>query len=224
MASCHTTLDADPHIKKRFAVDEETGFSQSITRTVPRPFVIKHYFEGACQIDVHNHMRQGVMSIEEQIGTNDHIFRLFCSIFGMCTVDAFKFYNMGNSEPKIKAFKPFIEAAAVALLTNRRRGCPELAGEQRQLRKRAVEEIDEEDSSNVHQVSCVCFVVHSHAPTCLISSEPEQGLQKCHVFSVFCCGISNFSGDFSLPVGSFLLDYADHVRSRLQVQFSSKKV
>ena len=45
-----------------------------------------------CGIDVRNHLRQGVMAIEERLGAKDHIFRPFSAIFGMCIVDAFKFY------------------------------------------------------------------------------------------------------------------------------------
>lgn len=66
-----------------------------------------------------------MVHIELQV--NHAVFRLFVAIlsffislclhgrsFGMCAVDAYKFCNMNNNDPLIKAFKPFIEAVAFA--------------------------------------------------------------------------------------------------------------
>lgn len=68
----------------QFAIDEETGVSVPITRFVPNPKVVKQFFDAPCAIDVHNHLWQGVMAIEDHVGTQDHVFLLFCTIFGMC--------------------------------------------------------------------------------------------------------------------------------------------
>jgi hypothetical protein len=63
LSTCGTTLPADPHVKKRLKADNSNQkFSEVVLRTVPRPQIIKLYFEAACQIDIHNHMRQGVLS------------------------------------------------------------------------------------------------------------------------------------------------------------------
>ena len=157
IASCGTTLPTDPHIKKRWCVNDDTGLTTNITRHVPRPLIVKQYFEAACGIDVHNHLRQGVMGIEEHIGTKDHIFRLFTTIFGMCVVDAFKFYYMANTQMKPQGLKKFIEAAALAFLTNRYDGCAGLPLEGRRLRKRGADAMlgdDDEDASDsvVHAI------------------------------------------------------------------------
>jgi predicted metal-dependent enzyme (double-stranded beta helix superfamily) len=93
VSSCGDTLPTDPHIKKRFKVSEtDARYGEVIERYVPRVSIVKQYFNAACQIDVHNHLRQGVIGIEDHVGTNCHIFRLFCTIFSMSMVDAYKMY------------------------------------------------------------------------------------------------------------------------------------
>jgi len=90
------------------------------------------------------------MAIEEHLGTKDHIFRLFSTIFGMCIVDAFKFYYIANPSVKSKGLKKFIEAAATPFLTNRRAGGVSLPDEGRRLRKRGADSMlckdDEEET------------------------------------------------------------------------------
>ena len=52
-------MKVDDHVKKRWILNEGTGESEVITRIVPRTQAIKSYFDAACIIDVHNHLRQG---------------------------------------------------------------------------------------------------------------------------------------------------------------------
>jgi hypothetical protein len=155
VATAGSTVPADPHKKKRFRFDEENGWSDKIERTVPRPMVVKEYFDAACQIDVHNHLRQGVLAIEDNIGTKDHIFRLFCTIIGMCAVDAFKFYNMSTSVDRRKGLMHFVEKSASVFLTNRLDGCKPLEPEAYNLRARAdrfVESDDDLEESDLHTI------------------------------------------------------------------------
>ena len=69
-------MSVDDHARKRWHLNETTGESETITRTVPRTQMIKSYFEAACAIDVHNHLRQDGLGMENAIGTSKWWFRL----------------------------------------------------------------------------------------------------------------------------------------------------
>lgn len=104
---------------------------------MPRPNVVKQYFDGASQIDVHNHLRQGVIAIEDHVHTQDDIFRLFTTVFATCIVDAYKYFYMCNQVDRHKTIPDWIDQASAVLLTTRRAGCPDLTREQYVLRKRS---------------------------------------------------------------------------------------
>ena len=97
------------------------------------------------------------MASEEPIGTTDHIFCLFTTIFGMYTVDAFMFYYIANTQIQPESLKKYIEAAALAFMTNRYEGLDDLPVEGRRLRKRGADALlgdDDEDASDsvVHAI------------------------------------------------------------------------
>jgi len=148
ITTCGSTMPTDPHIKRQYQVDENNAtYGEVVFRTVLRTQVIKNYFEAACQIDVHNHLRQGVMGIEDHVKTKNHIFRLFCTIVGMNVVDAYKIYNIGNKLEGGDGLMPFVEAAAITLLTNRLHGCTPLTVPMMPLRTRNahVHDVDDRD-------------------------------------------------------------------------------
>ena len=101
--------------------------------------IVQQNFEAACGIDLHNHLRQGTIAIEEPIGTNDHIFCLFTTIFGMYIVVAFKFYYIAFPQIQPESLKKYIEAAALAFLTNRCENTDDFPVEGRRLRKRGAD-------------------------------------------------------------------------------------
>lgn len=153
VSTCSTSLPADPHVKKRFKVNADNNkFTEVVYRTVPRPQVVKQYFEAACQIDIHNHLRQGVLAIEDHVGTKDPLFRLFTTIFGMSVVDAYKVYNMENKIVEKEDLQSFISAASVSLLTNEKPGCRDMDVHVYQLRARnkRVEDVEEPQTPVSH--------------------------------------------------------------------------
>ena len=114
-------------------------YDHQITLHVLQPLIVQQNLEAACGIDLHNHLRQGIMASEEPIGTTDHIFCLFTTIFGMYTVDAFMFYYIANTQIQPESLKKYIEAAALAFMTNRYEGLDDLPVEGRRLRKRGAD-------------------------------------------------------------------------------------
>ena len=106
-------VPVDPHVKQRWMINEDTGSSERITRTVPRTSAIKEYFQVACVVDVHNHLRQGSLAMEDAICTHDWWFRNFC-----------KLHCLENKLPTPPTHNKFIERLTVQLLTNNRAGAP----------------------------------------------------------------------------------------------------
>ena len=89
--------------------------------------------------------------MEDAVATNEWWFRVFCTISGMCEVDAFKCFCLENNL--------FVEKLTVQLLINNRAGAPEKTAEQVQVRKRNREAVlmEEEDcvDINAHEVYSV---------------------------------------------------------------------
>ncbi|KAL5479368.1 hypothetical protein EMCRGX_G022883 [Ephydatia muelleri] len=101
-----------------------TGESETITRTVPRTQMIKSCFE-ACAIDVHNHLRQDGLGMENAIGTSKWWFRLMCNIFGMIEVDTFKTFYHFNPHIQVPSRRNYVERLVIKLLTISKGGSPE---------------------------------------------------------------------------------------------------
>ena len=148
-------MSVDDHARKRWHLNETTGESETITRTVPRTQMIKSYFEAACAIDVHNHLRQDGLGMENAIGTSKWWFRLMCTIFGMIEVDTFKTFCHFNRHIQVPSHKNFIERLVIMLLKNSKGGAPEPTPFQLQLRKRKRNDSGEDEDSDVE-----CAVEH----------------------------------------------------------------
>ena len=56
--------------------------------TIPCPLLVVDYFKAANAIDVHNHMRQGVLYIETSRRTYQWRYRMLLSVLGMIITDA----------------------------------------------------------------------------------------------------------------------------------------
>ena len=64
------SMSVGDHARKWWHLNEMTGESETITRTVPRTQMIKSYFEAARAIDVHNHLWQDGLGMENAIGSS----------------------------------------------------------------------------------------------------------------------------------------------------------
>ena len=101
--------------------------------------MIKSYFEAACAIDNHNHLRQDGLALERTVGTHQWWFRCLCTIIGFIEVDAFKAYCYFNRHATPPKHPDFIENLAIMLLSNRYDGATvEETKHVRALRKTAI--------------------------------------------------------------------------------------
>lgn len=60
---------------------------------MPRPKVVKDYFDNANAVDVHNHHRQGALDLESAWHTKNWAHRLFATLLGVMTTDSFLAYR-----------------------------------------------------------------------------------------------------------------------------------
>ena len=71
--------------------------------------------------------------MEDAVATNDWRFGMFCTISGMCEVDAFKCFCLENDLVTPQNHSTFVEKLTVQLLINNRDGAPEKTAEQVQV-------------------------------------------------------------------------------------------
>ena len=118
LSTCGTTVEGQPHTKKRYRVSEDGESSEIFYKTVKRPKLVEEYFDSASKIDVHNHLRQGSLALEEAWGTRKWHHRVFASILGMVEVDAFLMYSALHLDGKSMEHRTFTERLALSLITN----------------------------------------------------------------------------------------------------------
>ena len=147
-------MSVDDHARKQWHLNETTGESETITRTVPCTQMIESYFEAACAIDVHNHLRQDGLGMKNANGTSKWWFRLKCTIFGMIEVDTFKTFCHFNRHIQVPSHRNFIERLVIMLLTNSKGGAPEPFPFQLQLRKRMRNDSGEDEDMMLNVSQC----------------------------------------------------------------------
>eukprot|EP00731_Ephydatia_muelleri_P020866 Em0013g593a len=85
LATCGTTVEGHPHKKKRYRVLKDGKSSEAFFKTVKRPKLVEEYmyFDSASKIDIHSHLRQGSLPLEEAWGTKKWYHRVLSTILGM---------------------------------------------------------------------------------------------------------------------------------------------
>lgn len=90
-----TTIAAPPSERTRHLLEVVNGVPQGVRRTivVPRPMVVKDYFDSFPAIDIHDHHRQGTLGIERRWQTETWWHRLFGTLWGIMIVNAYLVYR-----------------------------------------------------------------------------------------------------------------------------------
>ena len=84
VSTCGTTLAVDPAKKKRYDDNLKLYF-----KTVDRPKLVAMYHDGAPSIDVHNHLRQDGLALEQVWRTDTWHHRVYASVFGIMETNAY---------------------------------------------------------------------------------------------------------------------------------------
>ena len=94
--------------------------TESYHRLVPRPLVIKQFFDIFGNIDQHDHLRQGSLRMEEVWKTLTWWHRIFATMLAVIFTDcwlAYK-YNEARHNREVKKFEDFLAKLAYQLIFN----------------------------------------------------------------------------------------------------------
>ena len=118
LATCGTTVEGHPHKKKRYRVSEDGKSSEAFLKTGRRPKLVEEYFNSASKIDIHNHLRQGSLALEEAWGTKKWHHRVFSTMLRRVEVDTFLVYRALHADGHSINHREFTEKLALALIHN----------------------------------------------------------------------------------------------------------
>ena len=97
VSTCGTSHPGTPHLKQRSRIDN--GKVSRYAFQVPRVKTVEDYYEGAGSVDRHNHLRQGVLGLEQVWGTHVWQNRVVATLFGVFFTDAYLAYSFENRDP-----------------------------------------------------------------------------------------------------------------------------
>ena len=117
VATSGTTVPAlTPVIKQHYRLVD--GEVEIYYKTIPQPSLVYDYFQAAKAIDVHNHLRQGSLALEQVWQTQCWWHRTFATLLGMTATDAFRAYQYFYRPSPETTLKKFVSKLAVQLATN----------------------------------------------------------------------------------------------------------
>ncbi len=150
ISNAGTTYDGVPAKKDRHTIIQLNGEDETtvITRVVPRPKMVEEFFQFFSAIDIHDHLRQGSLRLEEAWKTKKWKHRVFSTIFGVIVTDAYYLYTMMKSRAykALLSYPEFVERLALQLISNSHL-------ESNRLRKRSDPDIEIDDNCNGHHLS-----------------------------------------------------------------------
>lgn len=111
VATCSSSLNGTPCKKRRL---DEMG--QVYYKEVKRPKIVEDYYDGSPAVDIHNHMRQGGLALEESWGTHRWQHRMYACIFGIIECNAYLAFKYFNGDKEDLTHQNFTEALALQLL------------------------------------------------------------------------------------------------------------
>lgn len=127
-----TTLPTDASVRKRARLNED-GSTQEFQILVPRPSMVKMFFEPFNAVDTNDQYRQGILKLEENWKTHSWVTRAISTVLGVIFVNSHLAMQLtrGNLNLSADTLKNDMDKLAYRLIFN-----PYLADEQRDLRPR----------------------------------------------------------------------------------------
>ena len=120
--SCTTPGAAHEVQRTRRVAENGVWVNESTTRSTARPKLVEDLFKYFSAIDFHDRMRQGYLQLEVKWRTNCWWKRLYSTLLGMITVDAYFIYQMeykrfnNDSDEDSMTFFDFVDALAYQLI------------------------------------------------------------------------------------------------------------
>jgi hypothetical protein len=126
LCNCGTTFLAEsPSIRRRHRKVLRDGVyvTESIDLEIPRPEAIFEFFLAFAKIDIHDHIRQGILEMERFWLCKNWYLRIFQTIFAVTIVNAYLGYRWecitaGTNEDQIINFEDFAGQLAYQMIFN----------------------------------------------------------------------------------------------------------
>eukprot|EP00731_Ephydatia_muelleri_P006322 Em0003g570a len=122
VSTCGTTLPASPaqRTRQQVVVSSTSGVkTRPYICYTPRCNIVASFFDNFHKIDVHDHLRQGVLKLEQHWLTKNWVHRLFATLIGVVATDCYfaskLLYPHQMSEPP---FLQYIDKLAFQLINN----------------------------------------------------------------------------------------------------------
>ena len=126
VSNCGTTFPGKPSVRLRSKLVQEDGQLNEISQKyyIPRPEVVETFFNNCNTINVHDHLRQGLLKLDISWQTKTWWHRVFATLFGMCVTDAYCAFRLeymathqGSTEG-LTDFYDFIDILSYKLIHN----------------------------------------------------------------------------------------------------------
>jgi hypothetical protein len=144
VSTCGTTLPGPALVRtrKKIYVDPIHGvYQENVEKSTPRCSLVARYFDNFHLIDVHDHMRQGVLGLEMHWRTLNWTHRIFGTLIGIIVTDTFYLHRaMFEEEMKSVSLLDFVDKLAFQLIFGRREDRTESYGKRRRLSTDSVPE------------------------------------------------------------------------------------
>ena len=119
-----TTLRGSDSVRLRHKLAIVDGKETTIrhTKLIKRPRMIEEFFDYFSVVDVHDHLRQGSLAIEESWKTKTWAHRVFATVFGIILTDCYLAYKMEKSRhtvsPAVDDFATFLGKLTKQMIEN----------------------------------------------------------------------------------------------------------
>jgi hypothetical protein len=152
ISNVSTSLPGAPSIRQRNYIEEADGTVRTVARElhVQRCKMIEEFFSGFSIIDIHDHLRQGSLSVEKKWLTEHWPHRLYGTIWAMIITDSYlaylhEFQSLHQGSYKgAKEFRDFIGRLAMQLIQKQGADSEQQSEHQIQITRAAVAAEDEE--------------------------------------------------------------------------------
>ncbi|GMF26894.1 unnamed protein product [Phytophthora lilii] len=125
IANRGTTLPGTDAVRLRHRLIQRDGIVETLRfeKRIQRPQMIEYFFSKFSTVDVHNHLRQGSLALEREWTTMFWGHRLFSTLLGMITVDAYLAYRYeacdeSHTDNTVLDFHGFLSQLAHQLIFN----------------------------------------------------------------------------------------------------------
>jgi hypothetical protein len=128
ISTCSTSLQGSPQIvqRHRVVVDDENPLLEKTImyqRSIPAPELVNYLFDGFEKIDVHDHLRQGILRSEETSNTKTWWHRIMDTLIGVIITNSylimkFEYEKMGYDMNNFQCITEFAGKLAHQLIFN----------------------------------------------------------------------------------------------------------